>query len=111
MTAASLLIDCWESAGRAPEPWRALALLQPAHGGADLATLAQLPVGQRDAAFLELRRAILGDHVEALARCPGCGATVEVDIRVSEVLVSPGADQPLRSEADGWVMDFRLPNS
>lgn len=111
MTSASLLIDCWESAGRAPEPWRALALLQSVHGGPDLATLAQLPVGKRDAALLELRRSILGDTVEALARCPSCGSAVEVDFRVSEILIPPGSEQKMRVEAEGWGLDFRLPNS
>src|SRR5258708_12981844 len=111
MTAASRLIDCWESAGRAPDSWRALAMLVPATGGAELRSLAELPVGRCDAWLLELRRRLFGEHIDALARCPSCGVTVEVELDLSDISMAPPDDLPLHLDHQGWPLQFRLPHT
>jgi hypothetical protein len=111
MTAASLLINCWESASRAPARWRTLALVLPAVDGADVESMAGLPVGRLDSRLLELRRHLFGEDMEALASCPACGQLVDLSFEVGEITVEPPADPPLVAEVDGWSIEFRLPDS
>ena len=111
MTGASLLLSCWESASRMREPWASLGLLEPLAEESDFGSLASLSVGERDARLLDLRRRLFGEPVEALAVCPQCGSTVELNFQVSDVEVKPPANAPLWVEHRGWRVDFRLPDS
>ena len=111
MHTARLLIDCWESSGSAPRPWRAVALLKAEDQVPAFASLAEMPVGARDARLLELRRKLFGERMEALARCPECGAMVELEFAVSDILAPAPETAQRRVELDQRSIEFRLPNS
>jgi Zn-finger nucleic acid-binding protein len=111
MREASLLLSCWESASRMREPWATLGLLEPLAEESEFASLASLSVGERDARLLALRRRLFGEPVEALAVCPQCGSTVELNFQVSNMEVKPPANAQLWVEHRGWRVDFRLPDS
>src|SRR6266851_564388 len=111
MTAASLLINCWESASRSPARWRTPALIVPAAEGTDVESMASLPVGRLNSRLLELRRDLFGDGMEGLASCPACGQLVDLSFEVGEITAEPPADPPLVAELAGWSIEFRLPDS
>lgn len=94
---------------------RPCALLDGIPGGAE--GMAQtLPVGQRDAQLLELQEALFGPTLDALAQCPHCGEQLELNLRVSDLLVP---DMPDMAQAetvvyidhDGYRLRSRLPDS
>lgn len=72
-----------------------------------------LPVGDREALLLHLRRLTLGEIVSCVLRCPapGCGERMDLDLRVSDLLVAPTAPGQEEHEAvlDGCRVRFRLP--
>jgi hypothetical protein len=111
MTAARLLIDCWESASRSPALWRSIALVVPAAEGIEVETMAGLPVGRLDSQVLDLRRRLFGESVEALASCPACGQLVDLSFDVGDIKTEPRDAPGLFAEHDGWSIEFRLPDS
>jgi hypothetical protein len=66
-----------------------------------------LRVGDRDALLLQLRRITLGDRFDAVLACPqaACGEPLDLDLRVSDLLVAPypahAARAELRLQQDG----------
>ena len=74
-----------------------------------------LSVGDREAALLHLRRLTLGDALEAVVSCPACGARLEAELRVSDLLVEPYADLhrsyavTADTPAGPCTVTFRLP--
>lgn len=75
------VLSAWESALPTRGEQRALALLEPLGGcGADR------PLGQRDAMLLGLYRDLRGPGLEALATCPNCGTTLEIQLAIAELL-------------------------
>lgn len=53
---------------------------------------ATLPIGARDAAIVALRRAMFGDRLDLSARCPRCGAALDVAMAASALLeIAPAA--------------------
>lgn len=74
-----------------------------------------LTLGDREAMLLHLRRGALGEQMQALLICPGCGEQLDVDLRASDLLLPPYAEQPwwheAMVEAGGRPcrMRFRLP--
>ncbi|HXN91660.1 MAG TPA: hypothetical protein VN906_09260 [Candidatus Sulfotelmatobacter sp.] len=111
MTAASLLINCWESASRSPARWRTLALVVPAVEGADVESMAGLPIGRLEYRLLELRRHLFGEGIEALASCPACSQQVDLSFEVGDITAEPPADTRLFAEHEDWSIQFRLPSS
>jgi hypothetical protein len=48
-----------------------------------------LCVGDREALLLHLRRAAFGERIDAIVACPRCREALDVELRASELLVSP----------------------
>ena len=70
-----------------------------------------LAVGDREALLLHLRRLTLGETLSCVLRCPACGEKMDLDLRVSDLLMPPvpsGRDQH-EAEMDGIRIRFRLP--
>lgn len=78
---AERLLSAWESAATARGHWRALALLELA-GDSDGADLA---IGRRDAMLLQLFSEVRGPNLDALAECPECSATLELQLPIAEL--------------------------
>jgi hypothetical protein len=84
-----------------------------AEGAAALERVRALPVAQRDAALLQLRRLSLGDTVQTQVRCPACLGTVSVDFPLSGIPL-PSTASPERVEArleDGSLAVLRMPTA
>src|SRR5262245_17609342 len=87
---AEQILRVWED-GRDRHPLdRALVVLGAGLPWASWDELCRLPIGQRDAALLELRARTLGDRLELLVHCPACGARAEVGLDV-RALIQPAA--------------------
>jgi hypothetical protein len=78
-----------------------------------------LTIGDRDALLLHLRRLTLGDRMilELICPDPGCGERMDLDLRVSELLVPPYA-QPAETHETilgpceaSYRVRFRLPTA
>jgi hypothetical protein len=48
-----------------------------------------LTVGDREALLLHLRARVFGDDLACVLDCPACGERLDVDLRISELLVAP----------------------
>jgi hypothetical protein len=76
-----------------------------------------LTVGDREALLLHLRRITYGDRLPCVLVCPGagCGEKMDLDIRVSDLLLPPYANSQERYEFDliaegaEYHVRFRLP--
>jgi hypothetical protein len=79
--------------------------------------LRALTVGEREALILQLRRLTSGDRMQCVLECPApdCGAKLDLELSVSDLLESPRTAQPeeheavLRDGASSWRVRFRLP--
>jgi hypothetical protein len=77
-----------------------------------------LTVGDREALLLQLRRATWGDRLQCVLTCPspGCGQKLDVDLKVSELLLPAYGEARERYDATLGRADvssavrFRLPN-
>lgn len=111
---ASELLGVWERGLLETPPRRALTLLAAAASD-ELSpeALARLSVGERDARLLTLREQTFGSRLTSLATCPACQQRVESEIEVNDLRVATGGDAPatLALSAEGYDVQFRLPNS
>ncbi|MFY9824879.1 MAG: hypothetical protein WAM82_26100 [Thermoanaerobaculia bacterium] len=81
------------------------------------AAVSALPLGDREALLLHLRRLTLGERLECVLRCaaPECGEPMELDLAVSDLLVpaaaspQPWYDEVFQHGAAPWRVRFRLP--
>jgi hypothetical protein len=108
----SALLDAWEQAQGHGPTVRALALLAAAGPPAAWEELSALPLGERDRRLLELREGMLGSRLEAVARCPGCGEPLDVELDTRELRAGAGTgavEGELSQE--GLELRFRLLNS
>jgi hypothetical protein len=84
------LLVLWERGAGLHAVDRALLALATTEPERDAGELARLPLGDRDARLLELRRVTLGDRLEAVAACPHCGVRVELELACEDLMA--GAD-------------------
>lgn len=111
---ASQLLDIWENTVNSPEPDRSLYLLSVLYD-TDISTVAAMSIGKRDTLLLKFRAWMFGSRLINTARCPVCNTPVEWEMATKDILlqeVMPVADEKvLKLKADGYEIDFRLPNS
>lgn len=81
---AAALVSGWSAAAAQLPALRAAFLLHAVD--ARSAEVSGRPVGEVDAALLELRRALLGDVLVVRATCKQCGEVLEVALSVPELL-------------------------
>ncbi len=104
------LLDLWE-AGEPCEPLDRALLLLWATGPADAAdTLADWPIGARDAALLRARSRLFGATLAATADCPTCSERMSFDLDLDALAAQamPAASNAQVTCAGGR---FRLPTS
>jgi hypothetical protein len=76
-----------------------------------------LTAGDREALLLHLRRLTLGERMPCVLVCPapGCGAKMDLELRIGDLLQPPYADAPEQHEVtisengDSYQVRFRLP--
>jgi uncharacterized protein (UPF0212 family) len=90
------LLQIWEHGLNQHPVDRALAMLAPTLGAEDDAsTLAELPIGERDARLLDVRARTFGPRVTATTQCPQCGERLETEFLTSDLsrpIAVPAAD-------------------
>lgn len=94
---------------------RALLLLAAASPERTRDNLAALSIGERDRRLLTLREWTFGPEVSALAACPTCTERLEISFQTKEIQLplqpDPEAHLGSRFEAEGYTVEFRLPDS
>lgn len=110
------ILEVWESTlGQSPSN-RALSLLSLAHANQELMELAQLSVGERDLALMNLRQTLFGPTINGIADCPRCGDKVELTFDLADL--ARNREHPVNGDpsagtvrAEGFEISFRLPNT
>ena len=106
------LIDIWERGDDLSPPRRGLLLLGAALPDAAPAELAELPIGRRDTALLDLGDRLFGARILCIAACPACGERIDVEF-LSDGIRADAAEPGtlVTAEAEGTSFRVRLPNS
>lgn len=110
LTAAEI-VRLWETASRYHPVDRALAILQTVLPDLGHDELAALPLGQRGALLLALRRATFGDLLPGVDHCPACAAKVEFELRCRDLLMDAVEARPQHLSVDGYQLTVRPINS
>lgn len=106
---AETLLACWEQ-GRTRHPLdRALLLHAVAAPELDPDSLADLPIGRRNAALLSLRRSLFGDELKSCVECPECEEKLEFALSANAMLAR-AADGEIHV-VDIGGMPLRLPTT
>ncbi|MFF7980858.1 hypothetical protein ACFZDK_17265 [Streptomyces sp. NPDC007901] len=113
--AAADLLATWEAGLGEASVGRALLLHRAARPDADAAALPALPVGEREADLITLRRALFGERMEVRLACAACGQDMEFDLDAGQLAGSLGesdgrGERVVRIQEDGWDAEFRLPS-
>jgi hypothetical protein len=75
-----------------------------------------LSVGDREALLLHLRRQTLGETMSCVIECPACAEKLDLELKVSELLLPPYPhaegvhETSVRSDDRSYQVRFRLPN-
>ena len=85
---AHSLLACWEHGRRRHPLDRALLLFAAAAPHVDPETLADRPLGERNAALLRLRQSLFGDALKSCVDCPECGEQLEFTLSASSLLAA-----------------------
>jgi len=110
---AAELLCVWER-GLAQSPaQRSLTLLTMACASQTPDQLARLSIGQRNTQLLALREKTFGPRLTSLADCPACGVSLELQLTVADVRVTPSVppQEIITLNKDEYEVRFRLPNS
>lgn len=109
---AAELLDVWEQGDSLDATRRALLLLTAASPDETYDTLAQLPIGTRNARLLALRARLFGETLVAVTNCPQCRERLEIELRTSDLGgEGPAPTAPLDVQVDGYALRVRVPNS
>jgi hypothetical protein len=105
------LLTLWEAALGQPAGVRDDALLRASFEGAEPA----LTLGERNARLMELHARLFGREIELLSHCPACHTVAQFsgncDALAAQMWPRLAAAPPYRLEAQGHVIEFRLPDS
>jgi hypothetical protein len=109
---ASELLMVWER-GRDQQPFqRAVALLAAANPELTPTALAELSIGERDAALLTLREWTFGPRVASIADCPSCGTCLDLAFDIADIRTEERSPpETVALSVAGYELRFRLPTS
>ena len=112
---AAELLTVWEHGLNQSLLEKVLALLSAACPEMDAETIAQLPIGKRDAMLLQLREWMFGPRLVNTAHCPQCTERVEWENRIADLSIPTMPDldssDAFRLEVFEYELQFRLPDS
>lgn len=106
---AQTLIACWELGLRRHPLDRALLLYAAAEPDLDPDSLADHPLGRRNAALLRLRRSLFGDALQSSVNCPRCSERLEFSLSATTLLARAPAGAATHAELG--ALRLRLPTS
>ncbi len=86
---ATDLLHIWEQGEGRGSIERGLLILSAALPSASWQELLALPVGERDRLLLMLRRSTFGAFASGYDECEACGARVEFELRLQDLLSTP----------------------
>lgn len=99
------LLEVWEGGLEQSSLDRTLAMLRLA--GSE--NPEDFTVGEADRELLRLRELMFGQEITALALCPQCDGTLEVNFKVADVSLAPGVSEERLVLSDkGYEASFRL---
>lgn len=105
------LLTLWECALGQPAGARDDALLRASFEDAE----PPRTLGERNARLMELHARLFGREIELLSHCPACGAVAQFaadcESLTAQMLSRLDNTAPHRLEAQGHVIEFRLPGS
>jgi hypothetical protein len=104
------LLALWERGRGRHAIDRALLLFAAASPELAADRLADLPLGQRNAALLRLRQRTFGPEIPAYIDCPGCGERMEMALQV-DMFLPPEKEAHMGGELEADGFRFRLPTS
>ncbi len=107
------LLGIWDRGTGSAPVHRVLDLLSAAYPERSREALAREPVGARDRRLLDLRESLFGSAIASVALCPACNERLDLNFLVDDIRlpVASGNDEPLRLDAGGYQLLFRLPDS
>ncbi|MDE2297205.1 MAG: hypothetical protein KGK18_03485 [Burkholderiales bacterium] len=111
------LLHVWEAQRCAHPVVRALHVLAAARPERGWSDWLHAPIGERDAALLNLHESLFGAELHTTAACPCCGDRLESEFEVADVRCESAAQPPaprgvwLQLQLQGYAVDYRLPNS
>lgn len=108
---AHALIRCWELGRRRHPLDRGLLLFAAAEPYADVNSLADRTLGERNAALLRLRRELFGDELKACVSCPECGERLEFSLSAAALLERAPDEQGRAALVDVGGFRLRLPTT
>jgi hypothetical protein len=111
---ASDILRVWEQGQQQPSWAQALTMLAVACPEMTWDTLAELPIGRRDAGLLALRRQTFGATLHGFAECPRCTRHLEFALSAADLQTDPpptAPEQTLDIAMDEWQLRVRQPNS
>jgi hypothetical protein len=110
---AAQLLDAWEQGLSEPAYRRALPLLAAASPDSSIDAVAALSVGERDRWLLTLREWTFGSQLVSIANCSECDERVEWTVNAADLFVEQQTEpaRQLSLSADGYSVDFRVPNT
>jgi hypothetical protein len=115
--AISELLELWDAARSVVIAHRAVMLVGAACPSLTPVAIAEMSLGNRDTLLLRWRRLLFGDAIEAIARCPHCGETVETRFPVATLgFEEPAMPEPQDAscatylcEVGDWRVRYRVP--
>jgi hypothetical protein len=107
------LLAAWERGLLQTPAQRALTLLGASFNGAPSHSLANLTIGECDKRLLYLHERVFGSRMNAIAHCPACDETLELNFNVADVYIEQTAQAPptLTIEQGDFALAFRLPQT
>jgi hypothetical protein len=109
----ALLLAAWERGLIQTPAQRALTLLGASFDGPPSDSLATLTIGERDMRLLRFHEQVFGSRLNAIAHCPACDQTLELNFNIADIYVEQTAQPPpkLTIEKQDYVVAFRLPQA
>lgn len=114
---ATTVLGLWERARPLDDTDRAVVLAGAVAPSATAAEVVDWPLGRRDARLLDLRSALSGPELEAVATCPDCAEEISFTLDVDRLGPGPSEDaatydttddgEPSTVTVDGWRVRCR----
>jgi hypothetical protein len=106
------ILELWEVGVTLSPAQRAVAMASLLEPHTNPAEVSRMPVGQRDAQIMVLRRELFGDGMDCTAECPECGVSVEFRLTLSELLGRQQDAVPtIHVQCGDYAVTARLPTS